>query len=568
MVPVASPRLTPIGFRRDIKLFLAALVGFLVVIILTLLVLLLNMTGAAVEKTRNSWAAAADVVVDNLRPLPRSSSVQVVESQLDYIRGRYAVAAIMITPPSGEPIVSGVTRGDVRMEKMTRETNFGRAELFFDASAILSLEKTFRLTAAICVGAALSAVLLLILYVPRIIRPIEALLDQASAISDRGGHIDEAGYLIQTFKTSIARLQEQEAELKRLHAAEKHRADDLQRVTATLTRSLSSGFIAVDSGGRIVDMNSAARDILRLPEEPVAGRSALEVLGDASIAAELLQTLHTRSTVSRKELTYEKEGQTIPIGITTVPLVDEDAQVLGVIALFADLTEIRQLEERVHEMQALADLGEISAGIAHEFRNSLTTILGYLKLAGRGSVDAETESRIAKAELEAVELSRAVEALLNFAKPMSPRFEPADLAAIAHNVTSRLRGIHTRARISEHLSVTSISGDPVLLSRAIENLIRNAIDAVQDRDDGEVTVSCFANPFPTLIVADNGVGLEPEQIPRLMLPFQSGKSSGMGLGLPLARKIALLHGGSLRLAGTVGSGATATLELRTPEALD
>ena len=115
MVPVASPRLTPIGFRRDIKLFLAALVGFLVVIILTLLLLLLNMTGAAVEKTRNSWAAAADVVVDNLRPLPRSSSVQVVESQLDYIRGRYAVAAIMITPPSGEPIVSGVTRGDVRM---------------------------------------------------------------------------------------------------------------------------------------------------------------------------------------------------------------------------------------------------------------------------------------------------------------------------------------------------------------------------------------------------------------------------------------------------------------------
>ncbi|MEO8218705.1 MAG: ATP-binding protein, partial [Acidobacteriota bacterium] len=560
-----ASRLTPIGFRRDIKLFLAALVGFLVVIILTLLLLLQSMTATAIEQTRARWTGASDVVADSLHSLPATSGHEVIESQLDYLRGRYGVAAVILNADSRKPIASGVVGSNAGLEQMTRETQFGRALLYFDASYITSIERTFNLTAGICVLAALGAMLLLVLYLPRIIRPIEELLDQAATISHRDDHTDEAGYIIQTFKTSIARLKEQETELKLLHAAEKNRADDLQRVTATLTRSLSSGFIAIDAAGCLVDMNNAAREILRLPDGPVAGQAVAEVLGTSPITGELLFTLDKRSMVSRKELEYRAGEETIPIGITTVPLVNDTGQILGVIALFADLTQIKQLEGRVREMQALADLGEISAGIAHEFRNSLTTILGYLKLARRGDLDAPSDTRVANAEHEAVELSKVVEALLNFARPMSPKFERVDLAEVVRGVISRMREVDTTPKIREHLSETIVSGDPVLLSRTVENLIRNAIDAVASVESGEVRITCDPEPKPILVVKDNGVGLEPESISRLFLPFQTGKASGMGLGLPLARKIALLHGASLTLAGTVGGGATATLAFDSPE---
>jgi PAS domain S-box-containing protein len=564
MVPVAGPRLTRIGFRRDVKLFLAALVGFLIVLILALVLLLQTSVDAAEAELRARWKVSVDAAAATI-----AVGSSDVESLLIFARNQYDIHGIEGRFPGGRTIASGLPAGAEGTETLRRQTRAGTLLFTFDDAPITSLRRRFVLTAAICVAATVAGAILLLLYLPRITRPIETMLDQASALGERGEHVDEEHYLIETFKSSIARLSEQEAELKRLHEAEKNRADELQLITATLTRSLTSGFVAIDASGIVVDVNAAAREILRLEDAELAGRTIDEAFGRQPFTEHLERALAERRTVSRREIVYTNDNvpvindnDSVIIGLTTVPLLGQGETFLGAIALFADLTGIRNLEARLREMQTLADLGEISAGIAHEFRNSLSTILGYLKLARRDPLPEEAGKRVRHAENEAVELSRAVEGLLNFARPMQAEFLPVDLAEVAREAAERLQPSSESVRWELDLEPAEINADRALLSRAVENLMRNSIEAIaqQPGGSGTIVVRTRRDPWPALTVEDNGVGFDPADAARLLLPFQSGSSSGMGLGLPLARKITLLHGGTLRLSGAQGKGASATLE--------
>jgi signal transduction histidine kinase len=560
MVPVASSRLTRIGFRRDIKFFLTALVGFLVVVILALVMLLQVVSAAAAERARRNWALAADAATEAIDQAAQRGRAD-LESQLVYLRGRYNIDSIELRPRNGSPVRSGFRPPDPSTAVLTRDASAGRITFTFDATELNSMRRRFIYTAVICLVATLFGTLMLLFYLPRITRPIEQMLDEASRLGVRETHEDEASYLIETFKSSIARLEEQESELKRLHGVEKMRADELQLITATLTRSLTSGFIAINAAGEIVDLNGAAREILRLRDDTdYSGRTIAEVFGEQSFGQHLRHALEGRRTASRQEVSWRSESETVVIGLTTVPLIGEQEQFIGVIALFADLTHVRTLEARVREMQTLADLGEISAGIAHEFRNSLSTILGYLKLARRDTLPDDTAKRVRNAEQEAAELSRAVEGLLSFARPMVPEFQEIDLAELVEAGVGKVAGAEPAVRWDVRAEPAFIHADPALLSRAIENILRNAADAIlQKGTGGTVAITVTDAPVPVLSVSDDGVGLDSAEAPRLLLPFQSDKPNGLGMGLPLARKIALMHGATLRITGEKGRGATVVL---------
>jgi len=348
-----------------------------------------------------------------------------------------------------------------------------------------------------------------------------------------------------------------------MHDAQKSRADDLERVTAALTRSLASGFLAVDPQGRIVEMNSAAREILRHTGE-ANGIVVEQAFGATTFTQAIRNAVDQRVGLTRVELQLAK-GSAQTVGLTTVPLIGEQQQFLGVLALFTDLTHIRGLESRVREMQTLADLGEISAGIAHEFRNSLATILGYLRLAKREELAERPRGSVERAEKEAGQLSSAVDSLLAFARPMHLAKSEVDLFDLVCAVAEK---INKPASVDVACTGTHvvIEADAALLSRAFENLIRNAVDSVVEKGAGHVHVRVDALPRPLVTVEDDGVGVDPADVPRLLLPFQSQKAAGYGLGLPLSRKIALLHGATLVLTGTPGAGAVASVEFLAPEA--
>ena len=548
MVRVTAPALTKLSFKRDVRSFLALLVGFLVALILVLLLVYGQATGAAGAVMTARWQTAADAAADALAA-ERTLGSSVLDARLIYLRTRYGIDAIAVTPFGGKTVISGPTSGD--FEGLDRAVQNGKITCYFDRAPLQDLRRRFLWSTIISIAATATGAILLLLYLPKITRPIEALLDQASQVSERASGQDETNYLIETFRTSVAAMKAQEEELKRLHALQKSRADDLERVTAALTRSLTSGFVAIDPAGNVVDLNSAARDILDVTAD-VAGRSVVSAFGDGNFSHVLDGAFARRAALSRTEV---DEGQRL-IGLTTVPLIGDEQQFLGMLALFTDLTALRELETRVRDMQSLADLGEISAGIAHEFRNSLSTILGYLRLVRKNAPGA-----VEKAEAEASNLSKAVDGLLAFARPMRVAAQPIDLLDLTSETAERLSVMDDGVKLHCSGAHAKVNGDPALLGRAVENLLRNAVDSVMRKGGGgTVDVSVGDSPHPSITIKDDGVGFDPAEVPRLFLPFQAGHAKGHGLGLPLAKKIVLVHGGVLRLTGEPGKGATAYVE--------
>ena len=562
MEPLTHAPLTRIGFRRDVRLFLTGLVGFLVILIFTLLLLLRANLSRTEDSLHRSQQMIADVAAESVNH--GSAGIPDQEAQLLFLRARFNISGMEIDRHDGHRVFSGARSG--QFDEVTRLVGPGALRLRFDSTQRREARRAFLLTAAICIAAASLGATLLLFYLPRITRPIEAMLDHARELGAPGDQ-EETAYLIDTFRNSIATLKTQELELKRLHDREKTRADDLQRVTASLTRSLTSGLIAVDSGGLVLEMNSAGREILRIDSAVVVnGRSLEEIVPLARFREALQTSFRDQSAVSRLEIDdLHADGDHVSIGLTTVPLRNDFEAFLGFLALFTDLTPIRSLEVRVQDMTTLAQLGEISAGIAHEFRSSLSTILGYTRLARKGGVGEIAEGRLVSAEKEASLLLQAIERLLAFARPVQLHTEPLDLRELVDEQVRQFNEMAPDVPVTLSGPSVIIDGDRVLLNRAVENLLRNAVDSVRQKaEGGGVQVAIAEAPVPTLTIADQGVGFDPSETARLFLPFQSNKPNGFGMGLPLAKKIVLVHGGTIRLHGRPGEGAVAIVEFAAP----
>ncbi len=555
MDETAPRRLTKLSFRRDVRIFLTAIGGFFAVLVVVLVVLLRDTAGDARMARLEGWNVVVDNASDAIAEAVAAGRTGDIETILTVFRARHPVVGAEAVLANGARFDSGSLTIDG--EVVTRRTSWGTLRIVFDDAPVRALRNRIVWTSAIAITASLGAIILLLLYIPRIVTPIEALLDQAAEIEARPEAVDEHAYLIDTFSRTVATLKQQQEELRVLHDQQKSRADELERVTRALTRGMTSGVLVLDPEGRVVDVNQAGRDILGLGSDPTGDLE--RVLGTTPFAALVRGALENRRAITREETTAEGATATVTIGVTAVPLHDDTGAFFGMIVLFTDLTRIRHLETRLRESQILADLGEIAAGIAHEFRNSLSAILGYLKLAQRaGTIDAAVD-KAKKAESEAAQLSGAVESLLTIARPVALQVQTVDVRALAADLIERLEGIQDGIRF-EIEGDLSIEGDPALLARAMQNVLLNAVESIRRHRGGGRIAVVLDEALRTIEVRDDGAGLDERDAARFLLPFHSGKPNGFGLGLALSRKIVVLHGGTIRLSGTPGAGATLTFD--------
>lgn len=415
--------------------------------------------------------------------------------------------------------------------------------------------------------AGLALAILAAFYLRSLLQPYDRLLAAAGEAPASGRESgDEREFLAARFESTIATLHEKERELERLARREKERADDLETAARTLSRNLPTGLLSVDPQGRVVELNDAGREILKLPRE-VHGEPFGRVLFDApDFQALVEQVLSLRSVAGRQEVRWHREHEPERIlGVTATPAEGGDGRFLGAVALFSDLTEIRQLEGRVALARHLADLGQVSAGAAHEFRNAAAAIDGFADLALR-SADPERSAEYVRAiRQEAQEMSRVTSDFLLFARPEGFLPEPIDLDAVAEAASGELERAYAEVAVERSGEFPEVLGSAVLLRRAIVNLLRNAVEATPEARRTEPDAITLAGGRGTgevtLSIGDRGAGVDAAAREKIFLPFYSSKPAGSGFGLSIVARIAELHGGTVDVSDRAGGGAVFTLRL-------
>ena len=360
-------------------------------------------------------------------------------------------------------------------------------------------------------------------------------------------------------------LQDTIRKVKEQERASAARAVRSERLNSAIVASLTSGLIVVDRAGIVRIVNPAACRILGLAA--VDGMPYQELLADLAAVRDLIaESLATRAPILRRTVAVERSGAVMHLGVTVSPLSGEEGEA-GAICLFRDLTSVVALEEQLRLKEALAVLGELTAGLAHEFRNGLATIHGYGRLLDPAQMPASQQAYVEGIRSETRVLGDVVSKFLEFARPGPMSLAPVDVAAVLRRAADDVPGV--TVGVDGHFSL--VDGDEILLRQATSNLFRNsfeACEAVGRRAAVTVTGAIDHESRQQIVtVADNGPGLPAQGASRLFQPFFTTRPGGTGLGLAIVQRIIVGHNGRI-VAGTRPEGGavfTLTLPLRSIE---
>ncbi len=233
----------------------------------------------------------------------------------------------------------------------------------------------------------------------------------------------------------------------------------------------------------------------------------------------------------------------------------------GALCLVADLTEVRELEQHVRRREQLAALGTVSAGIAHEVRNGLATILGFARLAERsGAEPAKEHAQAIAREVQA--LGATVEDFLRYARPSKLMLGPVALLPMLEKVVEEAghAGLLDRMTVRLEGEGATIAGDEQALRQAFGNLVRNAAESADRRVTLTITAR-LQGPRGVVTLRDDGDGIPAEHLDQVFLPFFTTRGKGTGMGLALAQKTILDHEGTIEVACPPGGGTEVRIEL-------
>lgn len=416
-----------------------------------------------------------------------------------------------------------------------------------------------------------------------LLRPYRQLVGEAEKAS-RGVTTykskDEGEFVLETFQSVVAQLQQQRTALEQLSAQASKRADSAERFSERIVASVPSGLIAFDGSGRSMVINAPGRALLEV-DGAALGQPVVSLLKGIPHLAELVEDCLKTGKLYRREeieaLTSDNHPRKLGATVAPIDLAGGEGQ-RGAVCLLTDITEVTHLREQVALKKNLESLGEMSAGLAHEFKNAIATLHGYVQLIQ--SLEMNDTGRAAASSLlnEVRNLSDMVTSFLNFARPQPLQLDEvsineliddcaAELAPVFKDRTVELL-IEGSAGVLPADSDIQIRADERMLRQALLNLIRNAAEAIpDDRSERHVRVQISSErdqrnrAWAVVEIADTGVGIPPADLQRIFIPFFTTKPTGHGVGLALAHRVITQHGGTLAAANSSSGGAIFTLRL-------
>jgi PAS domain S-box-containing protein len=372
--------------------------------------------------------------------------------------------------------------------------------------------------------------------------------------------------------------QKLQQEISEREQAESFLAAEKERLAVTL-RSIGDGVITTNTKGIIVLINKKA--------EVLTGYTQKEAVGKPLDAIFTIVSEETRDPCESPVEKVLNQGAVVGLGNNTVliakdgteriiadsgaPIRDINSVIIGVVLVFRDITEKRKMEQDLLKAQKLESLGILAGGIAHDFNNILTAVLNNVALARVYTVHDKVKEKLTQIEKASLQATDLTQQLLTFSKGGAPVKKSMSIAELIKDSTQlALRGSNVKYYFDVPRDIWSVHVDKGQISQVINNIVINANQAMLEGGvihvkaenvfvDTEIPV--HPGEYVKISITDEGVGIPPEDIPKVFDPYFSTKKTGSGLGLATSYSIVKQHNGYIDITSELGEGATVCIWL-------
>ncbi|MDN4524782.1 PAS domain S-box protein [Fictibacillus fluitans] len=341
-------------------------------------------------------------------------------------------------------------------------------------------------------------------------------------------------------------------------------SEEKYRIIAENTMDL----IAVsDDKGKVLYSSPSNKLILGIEPETYYGKYAGEFAHpDDRERINLLmgEMVHTRKPIKFESRWKHNNGDYVLLETNATPVINEKDQVESIVVVSRDLTERMKTEEMLRKSDKLSVLGQLAAGVAHEIRNPLTSIKGFLQLLESQAQDHNEYYEIMLSEIDRI--NSIVSEFMVLAKPQVMNLVPTNLTQLLSHVISLLEAQAILMNVQIHFhaddDLPMVSSADSQLKQVFINLLKNSIEAMPEGGNIYISVRQEEDQL-SVVFTDEGCGIPKDMLPSLGEPFYTTKEKGTGLGLMVCYKIIENHGGSIRVTSEVGQGSTFTVTLPT-----
>ncbi|GAB4367556.1 MAG: hypothetical protein Kow00128_12180 [Deltaproteobacteria bacterium] len=370
-------------------------------------------------------------------------------------------------------------------------------------------------------------------------------------------------------RTLVESFREMEKDLATTREVVSHKEEEIrarERFLASVVRSIDDGIVSLDFDGRIINVNEGACALFQREEREMIGRDFNFLVHDTRfrekrriIARSTYRTGRWRGEVE----ILRKDGSRAPALLSTAKIMDEKGKPIGFVSSFKDLTEIKAMQHKMIQSEKLASLGQMAAGVAHEIRNPLGSIKMSLQLLRDELRRPESREAVSHIRDAVGSMEVIVNELLDYTREFTLQVDEYDLGKIVRSAVfgmeEELRERGVAVEVSEEGTPSTAVVDGVRIKQVVTNILKNAVEAAPP-GGGRVSIRVVGSDgVVSLSVSDNGPGMGPEEREKIFQPFYTTKAQGVGLGMPIVKRLVEMHGGEVRVESEGGRGTVVSV---------
>lgn len=402
-----------------------------------------------------------------------------------------------------------------------------------------------------------------------ITRPIQSILGKVNDVAD--GHFDfrlkvrrkdELGQLANRINAMIRNLGHYTNRLKQMY--EENRA--VKEHLESIINQTADAIHITDLDGKVLRVNRAFEQLYGWRSREVENRKLKIIPPEAEeeMKQQHAQLIEGLSITSNETIWMKKDGTRVEVSVSTAPVRDELGEITALISVSRDITSRNRMEELLRRSEKLTTVGQLAAGVAHEIRNPLTTLRGFLQLQQETNKLNHRHLDLMLSELDRINL--IVGEFLILAKPQAVHFQERDIRFILGDVISLL---DSQAHLHGVEFVLNASSDSAMvhceenqLKQVFINLLKNGMEAMPNGGSIRIRLDHDEELNRVRIeIKDEGIGIPEEMMPKLGEPFFTNKESGTGLGLMVSQRIIQSHKGMMDIKSVMNKGTTVIIDL-------